>query len=88
MITGPYKLDIIEETFDVNTVEEIFDVILKIALTFKMLINVKTRYFKCEGYGQYDYQCPSESQHVRIVSSDDVDDSKVIEDVYVPSKNC
>jgi len=32
MITGSYKLDIIEETFDVNTIEEIFDVILKIAL--------------------------------------------------------
>ena len=29
---------------------------------------------------------PSESQHVRIVPSDDVDDSKVVENVYVFSK--
>jgi len=41
---------------------------------------------KYEGYGHYDYQCPSESQHVRIVSSDEVDVSKVIEEVHVPFK--
>jgi len=32
-----------------------------------------------EGCGCYDYQCPSESRHVSIVSSDDVDDLKVVE---------
>jgi len=30
-------------------------------------------------------QCPSESRHVRIVPSNDVDDSKIIEDVHIPS---
>ena len=38
-----------------------------------------------EKYRYYDYQCPSASQHVRIVLSDDVDDSKVVKDVHVPS---
>ena len=32
------------------------------------------------------YQCPSESQHVRTVLIDDVDDSKVVEDVQVSPK--
>jgi len=31
-----------------------------------------------------DYQCPSNNRHVNIVRSDDVDDSKVVENVYVP----
>ena len=41
-----------------------------------------------EGYEHehYDYQCPSESLHVRIVSSDNVDDSKVIEDLNILSE--
>ena len=72
MITGLYDLDIIEEAFDVA---------LKIDLTFKMLVNAKTRYSKCEGYEHYAYKCPSESQHIRSVSNDDVDDSKVVENV-------
>jgi len=38
------------------------------------------------GYGHYDYQCPSKSRHVSIVPSDDVDDSKVGENVHVHSK--
>jgi len=74
MITGPYDLD---------TVEEAFDVALRLDLTFKTLVNAKVRCFKCKGYG-HDYQCPSEIQHVRIVSSDEVDVSKVIEEVHVP----
>jgi len=74
MITGSYDLD---------TIEEAFDIALRIDLAFKMLVNVKTRCFKCEGYGHYDYQCPSKSQHVRTVFSDEIDDSKVIEDVHV-----
>ena len=76
-ITGSYDLD---------TVEEAFNVALKIDLTFKILVNVKPRYSQCEGYRHYDYQCPSESQHVRTVPNDDVDDLKVIEVVYIPSK--
>jgi len=76
MITGPYELD---------TLEEAFDVALRLDLTFKTLGNAKTRCSKCDGYEHYEYQCPSESQHVRIVSSDEVDVSKVIKKVYVPS---
>ena len=30
--------------------------------------------------------CPSKSQYVRTVPSDDVDDSKIVEDVHVLSK--
>jgi len=56
-------------------------------LTFKTLVNAKVQCSKCEGYVHYDYQCPSESQHVRTVPSDDIDDSKVVEDVHVPSKS-
>jgi len=77
MIAGPYDLD---------TVEEAFDVALRLDLTFKMLVNAKAKCSKCEGYRHYDYQCPSECQHVRIVSSDEVDVSKVIEKVHVPCK--
>jgi len=58
MITGPY---------DLNTVEEAFDVALKLDSTFKTLINAKTRCSKCEGYGYYDYQYPSQCQYVRTV---------------------
>jgi len=75
MITSPYDLD---------TVEEAFDVALRLNLTFKMLVNAKTRCSKCEGYEHYNCQCPSESQHVRIVSSDEVDVLRVIEEVRVP----
>ena len=77
MITGSYDLD---------TVEEAFDVVLKINLTFKTLVSAKAWCFKCEGYEHYDYQCPSKPQHVRIVPSNDVNDSKVVENVYVPFK--
>ena len=60
--------------------EETFNVAVKIDLTFKTLVNVKVRCFKCEGYRNYGYQCPSESQHVRT------DGSKVVEDVHIPPK--
>jgi len=73
---------IITGSYDLNTVEEAFDVALKINLTFKTLVSGLLSVV----YEHYDYQCPSESQHVRIVSSDDVDDSKVVEDVHVPPK--
>jgi len=46
MIIGPY---------DVDTVEEAFDVALRLDLTFKMLVNTKARCSKCEGYEHYDY---------------------------------
>ena len=46
MITGSYDLD---------TVEKAFDVVLKIDLTFKMLVNAKARCSKYEGYEHYDY---------------------------------
>ena len=55
-------------------------------MTFKRLVNIKVWCSTCEEYGHYDYQCPSKSRHVRVISSDDVDDSNVIEDVHVPSK--
>jgi len=51
-----------------------------------MLANAKARYSKCERYGHYDYQCLSKSRHISILPSDDVDDSKVVEDVHIPSK--
>jgi len=69
MITGSYDLD---------TVEEVFDVALKIDLTLTRLVNTKARCSKCEGYEHFDYQCPSKSRHVSIVPSDDVDNSKVV----------
>jgi len=74
-MTGFYDLDIIEEAFDVA---------VTIDLTFKKLVFVKARCSKCEGYWHYDYQCPSNSWHVSIVLSDDVAESKVVEDVLVP----
>ena len=70
----------------IYTVEEAFDVALRIELTFKMLVNAKARCPKCEEYEYYDYQCPSESQHVTTMLTDDVDDSKVVEDVHVHFK--
>jgi len=52
MITGSYDLDIVEEAFDVA---------LKIDLTCKRLVNAKARCSKCEEYEHYDYQCLSKS---------------------------
>ena len=77
MITAFYELDIIEDDFDV---------VLKIDLTFIRLVNAKAWYSKCEGYEHYDYQCFSKSRHVNIVPNDDIDDSNVFEDVHVPFK--
>jgi len=70
MIAGSYDLDTTEKDFDVG---------LKIDLTFKRLVNAKTRCSQCERYVHYNYQCPSESQYVSIVPSDNIDDSKVID---------
>jgi len=41
MITNPYDLDAVEEAFDVA---------LRINLPFKTLVNAKTRCSKCKGY--------------------------------------
>jgi len=73
-------------SYDLDTVEKAFDVAIKIDLTFKLLVNDNARCSKCKGYGHYNYQCTSESQHIRIVPSDDVDDSKVVDDAHVPPK--
>ena len=73
----------ITRSYDLNTIEEAFDVVLKLDLAFKSIVNVKAQYFKCEGYGHHDYYCPLESQHIRTVPIDDVDDSNVSEDVHV-----
>ena len=77
MITSPYDLD---------TVEVAFEVALKLDLTFKTLINAKVNCSKCKGYGYYNYQCPSESQHVRPVPTNEVDNSKAVKDDQVSSK--
>ena len=39
----------ITDSYDLNTVEEAFDVALKIDLAFKTLANAKARCSKCEG---------------------------------------
>jgi len=46
------------------------------------IFKVREQCSKCEGYGDYGYRCPSKSRHVNVVPSDDVDDSRVVEDVY------
>ena len=51
-----------------------------------MLVNANAGCSKCTGYGHYNYQCTSESQHVRTVPTDEVDGSKYVKDVQVPSK--
>ena len=47
------------------------------------VLSVRDRCSKCKGYGHHDYQCPSESQYIRTMHIDDVDDQKVIEDVQI-----
>jgi len=41
---------------------------------------------KCEKCGHFDYHCLLESRHVNIVPSNNVDDSKIVEDIYIPSE--
>ena len=78
------RLAMITVFHDLDTAEEAFDVPLKIDLTFKTFVNAKARCSnKCEGYRHYDHQCLSESQHVRTVHSNDVDDTKIVENVHV-----
>ena len=78
-----YRFKISCSIFDIK---EAFDVALRLDLTFNMLVNAKTRCSKCKRCGHYDYQCPLESQRVKTVPTDEVDDSKVVEDVQVPPR--
>jgi len=51
----------ISSSYGVDSVENAFDFALKIDLTFKEIVSAKAweQRSKCEGYGHYDYQCPS-----------------------------
>ena len=39
---------------------------------------------KCGEFEYYDYQCPSKSQHIVNLQIDDIVNSRIVEDVYVP----
>ena len=44
---------------------------------------------KCSNCGEFrhnGYQCPSKSQHTNNVQIDDIDNSKIVEDVQIPSE--
>jgi len=41
---------LITRSYDLDTIEEAFDVTLKLGSTFKTLVNSKARCFKCEGF--------------------------------------
>ena len=79
------KYAMITSSHDVDTLEVAFDFALKIDLNFKGLLFAEAwkQCSKCEGHGHYDYQCPLESLHVRIVPCDNIDDLKVNEDVNI-----
>ena len=42
--------------------------------------------FICEKNEHFDYQCPLESRHVNIISSNDVNSSKAVKNIHVPSE--
>ena len=73
-------------SYHVNSIEEAFHLALVLELSFKRIsiFRAREQCFKCEGHRHYDYHCPLKSRHVNIVSSNGVDDSRVVEDVYVP----
>lgn len=75
-------------SYYVDSVDEAIHLVLDLELSFKWILISKAREHcsKCEGYGHYNYQCPQRAIHVNIVYSDDVDDSMVVEDVYVSSE--
>jgi len=50
-----FKRAMIISSYDLDTVEEAFDIALRINLILKTLVNVKARYSKCEGCEHYDY---------------------------------
>jgi len=41
---------------------------------------------KCGEFEHYDYQFSSKSQHTDNVQIDDVDNSRIVEDVHIPSE--
>ena len=44
---------------------------------------------KCSKYGEFEHygnQCPSKSQHIDNVQIDDIDNSRIVEDVHIPFK--
>ena len=79
----------ITSSYHVDSVKEAFHLALELELAFKgiFIFKAKEQCFKCEAYRYYDYQCPSTSRHVKIVPSDDVVDSKVVENVYILSES-
>jgi len=40
----------------------------------------------CEEFEHYNYQCPSKSQHTDNAQIDDIDNSKIVEDVHILSE--
>ena len=44
------------------------------------------KWSKCGEFKHYDYQCPSESQHTNNVQIDDIDNSRIVEDVHIHSE--
>ena len=77
----------ITSSYHVDSVEESFHLALELELSFKekFISKYRKQCSKCDGYRLYDYQCLS-IQHTNIIQSDDVDDSRIIEDVYVLSE--
>jgi len=78
----------ITSSYGVDSIEDAFEFALKMDLTFKGRVSIKAweQCSKCKRYGHYDYQCPLKSRHVNIVPNDDVDNSKIVEDVHVHSE--
>ena len=78
----------ITSSYSVDSVEDAFDFVLKINLTFKGIVSAKAweQCFKCERYEHYEYQCLLESRYVNFMLSDDVDYSMVVEDVHIHSE--
>jgi len=74
-------------SYHVDSIEEAFHLALELELSFRgiFISKAKEHCSKCEGYKHY-YQYPSNSRHVNIVPSDNVDDSRVVENVYVLSQ--
>ena len=68
-------------SYHVDSIEEAFHLAFELKLSFNRIFIFKAREqcSKYEGYRQYNYQYPSNNRHVNIVSSDDVDDSRVVE---------
>ena len=78
----------ITSSYSVDSVEDAFDFVLKIDLTFKGIVDAKAweQFFKCERYKHYEYQYLLKSRYVNFVLSDDVDYSMVVEDVHIHSE--